>query len=262
MLSLKRSFFYTLIIFCCLALIIYLALYFSPEAKQFKRTKINPAQYISKKEQRIRKVAGAKKQQNEKVPQKPPRKVEKPQKKKIENLDKKSKQLNQSEEKKDQTKNKTPRIKKNKALKLPQQSDELVNALASLPKAVEASPTLSPQEAMLREVYGDDVTRLSTTAKKYLLDNHLKMQIITQRVLNRIGRIYIDPRFHYYAHNYIEFTLFPDGHISNIKILKDAGFRLLDKITKETIETAYKDYPLPSEPTLVRYKFLYDLRSY
>ena len=134
--------------------------------------------------------------------------------------------------------------------------------MQSLPEPKEALPQLSPQETMLNELYGDDITKLSTTAKQYLLDNHLKMQRITQEVLNRIGRVYLDPRFHYYNFNYVEFTLYPDGHISDIKVLKDAGFRLLDKITKETIEIAYKDYPLPSEPTLVRYKFLYDLRSY
>ncbi len=163
---------------------------------------------------------------------------------------------------KKQSSKKLPTVKKKKKLNLPTSNDELLEALDSLPEALEAAPQLSTQEAMLKEVYGDDITRLSTTAKKYLMDNHLKMQIITQRVLNRIGRVYIDPRFHYYAYNYVEFTLYPDGHISNIKILKDAGFQLLDKITQETIETAFKDYPLPSEPILVRYKFLYDLRSY
>ena len=255
MVGLKRSFFYTLIIFCCLALMVYIALYFAPKQKSFKRTKVNPAHYISKKEQPIQKNAASKQQQKQATKKSP----KKPLKKQAQ----KEKTLNKSQNKKQRTKQQNiAAIEKNNNLKLPEQSSELLSALKTLPKAVEAKPQLSPQESMLNEVYGDEMTKLSTTAKRYLMDNHLKMQIITQRVLNRIGRVYIDPRFHYYAHNYVEFTLYPDGHISNIKILKDAGFKLLDKITKETIETAYKDYPLPKEPTLVRYKFLYDLRSY
>lgn len=238
-----------------MALMVYIALYFAPKVKSFKRTKINPAQFISKKEQPIQKTAAAKKQEKQ-VLNKPPEKKTQPQehKEQVTNKYQKKQKINKQQD--------IPRIEKNKELKLPEQSSELLTALESLPKAIEAEPQLSAQEAMINEVYGDEVTRLSTTAKKYLLDNHLKMQMITQRVLNRIGRVYIDPRIHYYGHNYVEFTLYPDGHISNIKILKDAGFKLLDKITQETIETAYKDYPLPKEPTLVRYKFLYDLRSY
>jgi len=239
-----------------------MALYFAPQPKETKRTKINPAQYVSRQEQKVQKTAGSKQQQKVKTSKNISKKTKKPQKDKAENQDQKNIKPNKTENKTQQTQNKLPVIKDNKALQLPEKSDELMSALATLPEAVQAQPQLSPQEAMLNDVYGDDVTKLSTTAKKYLMDNHLKMQIITQRVLNRIGRVYIDPRFHYYDHNYIEFTLFPDGHISNIKILKDAGFKLLDKITKETIETAYKDYPRPKEPTLVRYKFLYDLRTY
>lgn len=255
MVGLKRSFLYTLIIFCFLALIIYIALYFAPKSKSFKRTKVNPAQYISKKEQPIQKNKASKQQQKQVKKSTPKEPLKKQQLR--------EKVLNHSQKRQQKTKQENiATIEKRKELKLPEQSSELLSALKTLPKAVESKPQLSPQESMLNDVYGDEVTRLSTTAKRYLLDNHLKMQRITQRVLNRIGRIYIDPRFHYYAHNYIEFTLYPDGHISNIKILKDAGFKLLDKITKETIETAYKDYPLPKEPTLIRYKFLYDLRSY
>lgn len=262
MTSLKRSFFYTLIIFIVLLLIVYLIAYYSAEQKPYKRTKINPAKFLSKTEQQIQKDAGSQEPSKEKLPpqkRKKPLKTQKEQTKKI-IKEKTNKQTKQKHKKK--SSKKIPTINKKKKLNLPDSSNELLEALGALPEAVEAAPQLTPEESMLQEVYGDEITRLSTTAKKYLMDNHLKMQIITQRVLNRIGRVYIDPRFHYYAYNYVEFTLYPDGHISKIKILKDAGFQLLDKITKETIETAFKDYPLPTEPILVRYKFLYDLRSY
>lgn len=218
-----------------------------PEKKsQTQKQRINPAQFISKKEQPITKKARQKKQ----TPKTSPKKPKKPVKKKK------------------TTKNVKPTHKAIESLKslqtdikLPKPDNALLEALATLPEAVQSKPSLSLQEKMLKEIYGDDYTRISTTSKQYLLDNHLKMQMITQRVLNRIGQVYLDPRFRYYNYNTIEFMFYPDGHIGPITILKDAGFQLLDKITKETIETAYKDYPRPTEPTLVRYRFLYDLRS-
>ncbi len=237
MLTLKRSFFYTLFIFIFATMIIYLLVRMVPVKTEITRTQINPAQFISQKE--------LYKQQN--------KASQATQQTKIASKQKKSQQQNQKN---------TATLEKSEDIELPLEGDTFIDALTALPEAQEAKPQPTLQESMLNELYGDDITKLSTTAKQYLLDNHLKMQIITQKVLNRIGKIYIDPRFHYYDFNYVEFTLYPDGHISDIKLLKDAQFQLLDKITKETIEIAFKDYPRPSEPTLVRYKFLYDLRSY
>ena len=149
-----------------------------------------------------------------------------------------------------------------KKIDLPQKNKLIESLLNTLPKAKEAQKRPNETEQKLKELYGKHYTTLSSKTKKYLKDNLLIMQSITQETLNRIGRMYLDPRFYYYDYNIVEFVLYPNGNIGEIKLLKDAGFELLDKITKETIETAYKDYPLPSEPTLIRYKFFYDLRSF
>jgi periplasmic protein TonB len=78
-------------------------------------------------------------------------------------------------------------------------------------------------------------------------------------VLNRLAYVYSLRSYRYTNYNVVEFMFYPDGHIGPIKILKDTGFEFLDKITKETIDIAYKDYPRPSEPTLIKYSFFYDL---
>lgn len=245
MTSLKRSFLYALALFTLAALFILLIVMLWPAKKsKMSKTLINPAKFISKMQNPS---AGDKNKE-----------AKKRLTAKNENIDSQTKEVSKSQ-KKLINKNKQTSLT-DKSISLPYNS-ELLHALQTLPVATQAQASLSPQEEMLKGIYGDELTKLSTKSKQYLIDNHLEMQKITQKVLNRIARVYLDPRFRYYNYNIIEFMFYPDGHIGTITILQDAGFNLLDKITKETIETAYKDYPRPSEPTLVRYRFLYDLRG-
>ncbi len=257
--TLRRSFIYTLIIYALILTIFYLISQKNFSSAQVTRTKIDPAQFKMVPKDRF---AAPKKEQQ---PKKEKQKKEQPQQRPFVTVDPdRPVKTERSEKRLKSEKSAKKRIKRDKFITLPKKSNPLLDSIlnSNLPQAKQAQKKLSPQEKMLHEVYGDDFVKLSTVAKEYLNENHLMMQVITQRVLNRIGRIYIDPRFNYYGYNFVEFTLFPDGSISKIKLLKDAGFKLLDKVTKETIETAYKDYPAPKEPVLVRYKFLYDLRPF
>ena len=114
----------------------------------------------------------------------------------------------------------------------------------------------------LKELYGDEFGKLSEGEQKYLLDNQEIMRRITQQVLNRVGRVNIPSNMRVNAENIIEFYLYPNGDISEIKFIKRSGFYLLDDTTKETIEYAYSRYPRPKQKTLVRYKVGYFLRGY
>jgi outer membrane biosynthesis protein TonB len=114
----------------------------------------------------------------------------------------------------------------------------------------------------LKELYGDEFGKLSEGEQKYLLDNQEIMRRITQQVLNRVGRVNIPSNMRVNADNVIEFYLYPNGDISEIKFIKRSGFYLLDDTTKETIEYAYSRYPRPKQKTLVRYKVGYFLRGY
>jgi len=52
--------------------------------------------------------------------------------------------------------------------------------------------------------------------------------------------------------NVVEFTLHPNGDISDLRISDSSYFTALDKNTIETIQIAYKDYPRPKEPTKIK----------
>ena len=254
--NLQRSFGYALIIYILLGLIYYLFMELSEENSSTKRYKVDPSTLHFKKEQKKSHLQKRNPSQK-KASKKKPIKSSYPEKKKLITIDPKQVRTIKPPIKKVEEKTK---VEKN--IKLPQKDELIKSIFDNLPKAKKHKPKLSPQDQLIQELYGDSFVKLSSKAKKYLNDNHLLMQAITQKVLNRIGRVYLDPRFYYYDYNFVEFMLYPDGSISDIKMLKDAEFKLLNKITQETVETAFKDYPRPSEPTLIRYKFLYDLRSF
>jgi len=114
----------------------------------------------------------------------------------------------------------------------------------------------------IEKLYGDDLNRMSKYQRDYILNNAGMMQQITQRVLNRVGRINIPSQMHFSSSNIIEFKLHPSGDISDIKLLESAGFKILDETTRETIEYAYKDYPHPQEVITVRFIVGYLLRGF
>jgi len=53
--------------------------------------------------------------------------------------------------------------------------------------------------------------------------------------------------------------LHPNGKISVPKILKSSKYYILDDNSIETIERAYKDYPRPDKPTIIRIYVKYEL---
>jgi len=99
------------------------------------------------------------------------------------------------------------------------------------------------------DLYGDDFKYLNEETKLYLVKNIKNIGNITQRYLQyptmsiQAGQSGI---------SVVEFTLFPTGDISNLKIIDSSNFFLLDDNTIETIEEAYSDYPRPSKPTLIK----------
>lgn len=114
----------------------------------------------------------------------------------------------------------------------------------------------------IRELYGDEFGKLSRGEQKYILDNQEVMRRITQQVLNRVGSVNIPSNLRVNRHNIVEFYLYPNGDIGEIKFLERTGFYLLDDTTRETIEYAYAKYPRPEQKTLIRYKVGYYLQGY
>ncbi len=114
----------------------------------------------------------------------------------------------------------------------------------------------------IKEAYGDTFGELSEGEQKYILDNQEIMRRITQQVLNRVGGVNLPNNLRVNEYNIVEFYLYPNGDISDIKFVKRSGFYILDDTTKETIQYAYSRYPRPNQKTLIRYRVGYYLRGY
>jgi len=135
--------------------------------------------------------------------------------------------------------------------------DILSQADPAEPKS--SSTSTSKVSSDIKKLYGDKFGELSEGEQKYILDNQEVMRRITQATLDRYGRSRIPDNLRADETNMIEFYLHPDGHISDIRFLKNSRFAILDDTTKETIEIAYSKYPRPAQKTYIRYRVWYNL---
>lgn len=138
---------------------------------------------------------------------------------------------------------------------------------ARQPEATDAQQKVTKTRSSLvneniKEAYGDVFGKLSAGEQKYILDNQEIMRRITQEVLTRVGRVNIPHNLRVNTSNIIEFDLYPNGDISEVRFIDKSGFYILDDTTTETIEYAYSRYPRPEQKTLIRYKVGYYLRGY
>lgn len=107
------------------------------------------------------------------------------------------------------------------------------------------------------KLYGEEYFKFSKETKKYLNDNINNIGRVTQKYL-RYPRIAIKTKQQ--GMNIVQFFLYPNGDITDLKITNGSGYRTLDKNTIKTIKLAYKDYPRPKEKTKVKIYVYYQLR--
>lgn len=99
------------------------------------------------------------------------------------------------------------------------------------------------------KLYGQKYFNLPEDVKKYLKENLNEIGQITQEYL-RYPSIAI--KMKQSGTNILEFTLKPNGDITNLRIIRSSQHNILDKNSIKTIKMAYKDYPLPTKNTLIR----------
>ena len=92
--------------------------------------------------------------------------------------------------------------------------------------------------------------------KVYLEKNLKTIGSITQKYLRYPA---ISVRTRQSGTNIIEFTLHPNGDITQPIITSSSGYEALDSNTIKTIEIAYKDYPRPTQATKIRIYVTYRL---
>jgi periplasmic protein TonB len=109
----------------------------------------------------------------------------------------------------------------------------------------------------LEKLYGKEYHNFTSIQKAYLEKNLNNFQVITQRVLNRMGYPRLAEKLRIGGVNIVEFDFHPNGNISNLKITSSSSYTILDDYTLELIEIAYKDYPKPTEKTKIKFQVFY-----
>lgn len=111
----------------------------------------------------------------------------------------------------------------------------------------------------LTRLYGEEYKTFTKVQKAYLEKNLNNFQVITQRVLNRLGYPKLAAKLRIGGTNIVEFMFHPDGSISNLKITNSSGYEVFDKYSIELIEIAYKDYPRPTTSTKLKFNVQYQI---
>lgn len=111
----------------------------------------------------------------------------------------------------------------------------------------------------LEKLYGEEYKTFTKVQKAYLEKNLNNFQVITQRVLDRLGYPKLAAKLKIGGINIVEFMFHPDGSITGLKIINSSGYAVLDDYSIELIEIAYKDYPRPTSTTKLRFKVFYRL---
>jgi len=116
----------------------------------------------------------------------------------------------------------------------------------------------------IKRLYGKEYFSYTPAQKKFIEQNLDEIHKITQQVLWQRGYPggAISAKTGQQGTNIVSFYLYPNGDISNLQLKKRVGYRLLDKNTLETIKTAYKDYPYPTERTKIVFFVEYSIFGY
>lgn len=111
----------------------------------------------------------------------------------------------------------------------------------------------------IERLYGREFETFTKVQKAFLEKNLNSFQVITQRVLNRLGYPRLAAKLRIAGTNIVEFMFYPDGSIKDLKITNSSGYEIFDSYSLELIQIAYKDYPRPSTPTKLKFNVQYRL---
>ena len=141
--------------------------------------------------------------------------------------------------------------------------EQSMPSLQEIGDALEASSSKQKlheddSDTKLQQLYGSEYEALGEEQKRYLTTNLQTVQSITQSHLNKMGYPAVAVRTRQNGVNIVEFFFHPNGDISDLRLIKESGYRSLDRHSKRLIELAYKDYPYPKEKTLIRIRVMYN----
>ena len=109
----------------------------------------------------------------------------------------------------------------------------------------------------IQKLYGREFETFTKVQKAYIKKNFNSFQVITQRVLTRLGYPQLAIERKLSGNNVVEFIFHPNGDISNLRITNSSGYEVFDKFTLKLIQIAYKDYPKPETSTKLKFNVRY-----
>ncbi len=123
--------------------------------------------------------------------------------------------------------------------------------------------TPAEEEQLPRSIlhhYGEEFFELSAGEQHYIIDHLERIVKINNIVGTRLLHARLDHEIDPDDANVVEFTLHPDGTISDLRLEKNRVGALLDELTLQTIPLAQSRYPKPDQPTLIRIRVRIVLR--
>ena len=141
--------------------------------------------------------------------------------------------------------------------------EQIVNKKTSIQKSTlenflsQEEPVNNEMLSEILKLYGKEYETFTKVQKAFIEKNHNSFQVITQRVLTRLGYPRLARKLRLSGTNIVEFVFYPDGSIKNLKITKSSGYSVFDKYTLNLIEIAYKDYPRPKTATKLKFNVRY-----
>lgn len=130
--------------------------------------------------------------------------------------------------------------------------------LASVARKLQSLPRDLQNE--IKQLYGDELGDYGDAEQDFIINNLREIGHITQYHLSRRG---YPPDAGYLGQqgtNAVEFYLYPNGDISDLKIIQETQSMILDKNTITVIQIAYKDYPRPTTKTKIKIYVKYYLQ--
>lgn len=117
---------------------------------------------------------------------------------------------------------------------------------------VEINKLPSVIKNFLLDIYGHSFNYLNKEEKDYLARNYMLNVRIFQHNADILGYPNIAARFNLEGQPIVEFTLFPDGNISDIIYIRESKINSIDESIKKIIELSIKDLARPNTPIRIR----------
>ena len=112
----------------------------------------------------------------------------------------------------------------------------------------------------LLQLYGTELQNMSKEEKDYLAESYFLNGEVFQKTADRMGYPQLAIYLKQQGVGLIEFVLYPDGHIENVKILQSTNAEALDDSMRLLIEQSAKSLKRPPKPITIRVRGNYNLR--